>query len=328
METFMAVVDEKQRNRTAANHTATHLLHQALRTHLGTHVEQKGSMVHSGIFRFDFSHFTKLEEDDLKAIEQFVNARIQEQLPLKEKRAVSYQEALDAGAIALFGEKYGDQVRTIQFGQSVELCGGTHVSNTAALWYFKIVSESAVAAGVRRIEAITGDATKKHFEEQAQLLDQVQALLHQPQNTLKAIEQLQAENTALKKETAALNKLKQKAIYDQLKSNIKNQNGISLLTQKINIDAQGMKSICFDLAKEYDALVVVLGAENQGKALLSCFISPHLVETKNWNAAQLIRTLGQYIQGGGGGQNFFATAGGKNPNGIVKALEEVPQLLA
>ena len=328
LETFMAVVDEKQRNRTAANHTATHLLHQALRTHLGTHVEQKGSMVHSGIFRFDFSHFTKLEEDDLKAIEQFVNARIQEQLPLKEKRAVSYQEALDAGAIALFGEKYGDQVRTIQFGQSVELCGGIHVSNTAALWYFKIVSESAVAAGVRRIEAITGDATKKHFEEQAQLLDQVQALLHQPQNTLKAIEQLQAENTALKKETAALNKLKQKAIYDQLKSNIKNQNGISLLTQKINIDAQGMKSICFDLAKEYDALVVVLGAENQGKALLSCFISPHLVETKNWNAAQLIRTLGQYIQGGGGGQNFFATAGGKNPNGIVKALEEVPQLLA
>ena len=325
--TFIAVVDEKQRNRTAANHTATHLLHQALRTHLGTHVEQKGSMVHSGIFRFDFSHFTKVEDQDLKAIEQFVNARIQEQLPLEEKRAVAYEEALANGAIALFGEKYGDQVRTIQFGQSIELCGGTHVSNTSALWHFKIVSESAVAAGVRRIEAITGEAVKKHFEEQAHLLDQIQALLHQPQSTLKAIEQLHAENTALKKEVATLNKLKQKAIYNQLKSNIKNKNGISLLTQKVDIDPQGMKSLCFDLAKEYDPLVVVLGAENQGKALLSCYISPYLVETKKWDAAQLIRILGQYIQGGGGGQNFFATAGGKNPNGIAKALEKVSQEL-
>lgn len=324
---FTAVVDEKQRSKTAANHTATHLLHQALRTLLGTHVEQKGSMVHSGIFRFDFSHFAKVDSDTLKSVEQFVNARIQEQIPLEEKRAVPYQEAIDAGAMALFGEKYGDRVRTIRFGQSIELCGGTHVLNTAALWHFKIVSESAVAAGVRRIEAITGEAVKQHFETQSELLEQVHHVLNQPQDTLKAIEQLQSENTALKKEAAALNKLKQKAIYDQLKSNIKNQNGISMLTQKVDIDANGMKSLCFDLAKEYDTLVVLLGAENQGKALLSCYISPHLVETKQWNAAELIRTLGQYIQGGGGGQNFFATAGGKNPNGITTALEKVSQHL-
>ena len=189
------------------------------------------------------------------------------------------------------------------------------------------MSESAVAAGVRRIEAITGEAVKQHFETQSELLEQVHRVLNQPQDTLKAIEQLQSENTALKKEAAALNKLKQKAIYDQLKSNIKNQNGISMLTQKVDIDANGMKSLCFDLAKEYDTLVVLLGAENQGKALLSCYISPHLVETKQWNAAELIRTLGQYIQGGGGGQNFFATAGGKNPKGITTALEKVSQHL-
>jgi len=319
-ETFVAVVDEKQRNRTAANHTATHLLHQALRSLLGTHVEQKGSMVHSGIFRFDFSHFSKVEEEDLIAIEQFVNARIREQLPLEEKRAVAYDEALAAGAIALFGEKYGDKVRTIQFGQSVELCGGTHAANTADLWHFKIVSESAVAAGVRRIEAITGDAVKKHFEEQAQLLNQVQALLNQPQNTLKAIEQLHAENSALKKEVTALNKLKQQAIYEAIKSDINGQKEVSIVTQKVDLDVAGMKSLCFELAKEHDSLVVVLGAENKGKALLSCYISPRLVEVKQWDAAKLIRSIGQHIQGGGGGQNFFATAGGKNPKGIEKAL--------
>ena len=168
---FTAVVDEKQRKRTSCNHTATHLMHQALRSVLGTHVEQKGSMVHSGMFRFDFSHFSKLSAEELKAVEQFVNARIQEHINLEEDRNIPYDKALEKGAIALFGEKYGDTVRTIKFGQSIELCGGTHVKNTLEIWHFKIISEGAVAAGIRRIEAITGDAVKTYFEKQSELLE-------------------------------------------------------------------------------------------------------------------------------------------------------------
>jgi len=325
--TFTAVVDEKQRTKTAANHTATHLLHQALRTLLGTHVEQKGSMVHSGIFRFDFSHFAKVDADTLKAVEQFVNARIQEQIPLEENRAVPYQEALDAGAMALFGEKYGDKVRTIRFGQSIELCGGTHVNNTAALWHFKIVSESAVAAGVRRIEAITGDAVKHHFETQSQLLEQVHSLLNQPQDTLKAIANLNDENSALKKEVAALSKLKLEAFKQELLPKFELFSEVAFLAQKVATDAAGLKTLCFDLAKEKEAAFIVLGAEQNDKALLSCYISPKLVSEKGWDAGHIIRTLGKHIQGGGGGQNFFATAGGKNPKGIESALEEAKVLI-
>ncbi|MDB4264401.1 alanine--tRNA ligase, partial [Flavobacteriaceae bacterium] len=186
--TFTAVVDPKQRQRSSSNHTATHLMHQALRSVLGNHVEQKGSMVHSGMFRFDFSHFAKVTAEELKAVEQFVNARIQEGIPLEEGRNTPYNSAIKEGAMALFGEKYGDTVRTIRFGQSIELCGGTHVANTAVIWHFKITSESAVASGIRRIEAITGDAAKNYFEEQTSLLENVNELLKQAQDPLKAIQ--------------------------------------------------------------------------------------------------------------------------------------------
>ena len=195
---FTAVVDNKQRSRTSRNHTATHLMHQALRSILGTHVEQKGSMVHSGVFRFDFSHFTKVTSEEIKAVEKFVNARIQENIPLEEGRNTPYEKAIKSGAIALFGEKYGDTVRTIGFGQSVELCGGTHVTNTSDIWHFKILSEGAVASGIRRIEAITGDAVKNHFEDQSELLENLNMLLRQAQDPIKAIKSLQSENFELR----------------------------------------------------------------------------------------------------------------------------------
>ena len=317
---FTAVVDEKQRKRTSCNHTATHLMHQALRTVLGTHVEQKGSMVHSGMFRFDFSHFAKMTSEELTAVEQFVNARINEQIALQEDRNTPYQKAIERGAIALFGEKYGDTVRTIQFGQSLELCGGTHVQNTSEIWHFKILGESAVASGVRRIEAITGDAVKTYFETQSELLEQVNQLLKQNQDPLKAIESLQQENNTLKKEIAALAKIKINALKDALKAAAKEVQGISFIAKEVDLDAQGMKDLSFDLGADLDRVILVLGSNKTGKPLLSCYISKSVVAELNKDAGAIIRKLGTHIQGGGGGQAFYATAGGKNTEGLGAAL--------
>ncbi len=317
---FTAVVDEKQRKRTSCNHTATHLMHQALRTVLGTHVEQKGSMVHSGMFRFDFSHFAKMTSEELTAVEQFVNARINEQIALQEDRNTPYQKAIERGAIALFGEKYGDTVRTIQFGQSIELCGGTHVQNTSEIWHFKILGESAVASGVRRIEAITGDAVKTYFETQSELLEQVNKLLKQNQDPLKAIESLQQENNTLKKEIAALAKIKINALKDALKAAAKEVQGISFIAKEVDLDAQGMKDLSFDLGADLDRVILVLGSNKTGKPLLSCYISKSVVAELNKDAGAIIRKLGTHIQGGGGGQAFYATAGGKNTEGLGAAL--------
>ncbi len=317
---FTAVVDEKQRKRTSCNHTATHLMHQALRTVLGTHVEQKGSMVHSGMFRFDFSHFAKMTSEEVTAVEQFVNARINEQIALQEDRNTPYQKAIERGAIALFGEKYGDTVRTIQFGQSIELCGGTHVQNTSEIWHFKILGESAVASGVRRIEAITGDAVKTYFETQSELLEQVNQLLKQNQDPLKAIESLQQENNTLKKEIAALAKIKINALKDALKAAAKEVQGISFIAKEVDLDAQGMKDLSFDLGADLDRVILVLGSNKTGKPLLSCYISKSVVAELNKDAGAIIRKLGTHIQGGGGGQAFYATAGGKNTEGLGAAL--------
>ncbi|MEK9851748.1 MAG: alanine--tRNA ligase [Flavobacteriaceae bacterium] len=317
---FTAVVDEKQRKRTSCNHTATHLMHQALRTVLGTHVEQKGSMVHSGMFRFDFSHFAKMTSEELTAVEQFVNARINEQIALQEDRNTPYQKAIERGAIALFGEKYGDTVRTIQFGQSIELCGGTHVQNTSEIWHFKILGESAVASGVRRIEAITGDAVKTYFETQSELLEQVNQLLKQNQDPLKAIESLQQENNTLKKEIAALAKIKINALKNAIKEAAKEVQGVSFIAKEVDLDAQGMKDLSFDLGADLDRVILVLGSNKTGKPLLSCYISKSVVAEFNKDAGAIIRKLGTHIQGGGGGQAFYATAGGKNAEGLGAAL--------
>ena len=325
-ENFTAVVDEKQRNRTSSNHTATHLMHQALRTVLGLHVEQKGSMVHSGMFRFDFSHFSKVSTEELTAVEQFVNARIQENIKLEENRNTPYQKALDNGAIALFGEKYGNSVRTIQFGKSFELCGGTHVKNTSDIWYFKIISEGAVASGIRRIEAITGDAVKSYFEEQSELLGNVNSLLKQNQDPVRAIKSLQSENADLKKEILELSKLKVKMLRDKIKSKITEIEGVSFVAEEVDLDAQGMKDLSFDLGGSLDQSIIILGSKKSGKALLSCYISKSLVSEQQKDAGKIIRNLGRHIQGGGGGQAFYASAGGKNPKGISDALATAKQV--
>ncbi|MDA8924170.1 alanine--tRNA ligase, partial [Flavobacteriaceae bacterium] len=326
-EGFEAVVDAKQRQRTSCNHTATHLLHQALREVLGDHVEQKGSMVHSGMFRFDFSHFAKMTSGELKEVEQFVNARIQEQLPLQENRTAVLADAMAEGAMALFGEKYGDTVRSIRFGKSIELCGGTHTQNTAEIWHFKITSEGAVASGIRRIEAITGDAAKAHFEEQTNLLEQVKAALNQPQDAIKAIENMQTEVANLKKEIQGLAKLQLQAIKQQLAGELETVNGIHFLATEVNLDAGLMKDLAFDLGQNNQALFLVLASKKGGKPILSCYISKELVAEKNLNAGNVVRTLGKHIQGGGGGQAFFATAGGKNADGIAAALKAARELI-
>lgn len=324
---FRAVVDGKQRSRAEANHSATHLLHQALRTVLGPHVEQKGSMVHSGYLRFDFSHFGKVTPEELEEIESFVNARIREQLPLAEQRGIPYSQAIEAGAIALFGEKYGDVVRTVRFGESMELCGGTHVKNTSEIWHFIITSESAIAAGVRRIEAITGDAAKQYFTAQTEAFNEVRSVLKNPKEPVKAVKALQEENIALKKQVERLLKEKAKQSEAALKKEIREINGVQFLAAKTELDANGLKDVAFGLGRSYDHLFAVLAAEDKGKAVLACYISKTLAEERGYDAGKVVGELGKYIEGGGGGQAFFATAGGKDPGGIDEALEKAEEYI-
>ncbi|MFS4483861.1 alanine--tRNA ligase [Hyunsoonleella sp. 2307UL5-6] len=318
--TFKAVVDTKQRYRTECNHTATHLLHQALREVLGTHVEQKGSAVHSKYLRFDFSHFSKLTVDELRDVEQFVNRRIEGKLPLIEKRNVPKEVAIADGAMSLFGEKYGDTVRSIRFGKSIELCGGTHVDNTADIWHFKIVSEGAVASGIRRIEAITNDAVKDFYQENNSIFFQMKDLLNNTKEPVKALQKLQEDNANLQKQIDDLLKDKAKNIKGELKKELQDINGVQFLAKKLDLDAGGLKDVAFELGSQFNNLFLLLATEQNGKALLSCYISKELVASKDLNAGQVVRELGKHIQGGGGGQPFFATAGGKNPQGIDEAL--------
>ncbi|HUH51236.1 MAG TPA: alanine--tRNA ligase [Flavobacterium sp.] len=318
--TFTAKVDATLRADSQKNHSATHLLHQALRTVLGTHVEQKGSLVAPNYLRFDFSHFTKVSDQELQQVEDFVNQRIEEQLPLIEKRDISFKEALADGAMALFGEKYGDSVRAIRFGDSVELCGGTHVRNTAEIWHFKIASEGAVAAGIRRIEAITGDSVKTFYKEQEELLSEVKATLKNPQDVLKSVHSLQDENAKLKKQVEQLIRDKAKNLKGELVGEIQEINGVNFLAKKVDLDVNGAKDLVYELGNVTDNLFVVIGTITDDKPMLTCYISKELVETKKLNAGQVVRELGKFIQGGGGGQPFFATAGGKDAKGMDEAL--------
>jgi len=227
----------------------------------------------------------------------------------------------------LFGEKYGDAVRAIRFGESMELCGGIHVPNTSDIWHFKITSESAVAAGIRRIEAITSDAAKEYFTSQSEAFSDVKAILKNPKDPIKAIVSLQEENTNLKKQIEGLLKDKAKNLKAELKSAFQEVNGIQFLSKKVDLDPAGIKDLSFELGGEIENTFMIFGAENNGKALLSCYISKNIVEEKGLNAGQVVRELGKYIQGGGGGQPFFATAGGKNPSGIEEALEKAKEYL-
>lgn len=327
-ENFVVKVDASNRKNTAANHTATHLLHQALRNVLGTHVAQKGSLVQSKGLRFDFSHYTKVTSEELKIIEDFVNTRISEKLSLKENRNNSYDQAISEGAIALFGEKYGDQVRSIRFGESMELCGGTHVENTGDIWHFKIISEGAVASGIRRIEAITSSAAKDYFSEQSKAFEGVKTVLKNTKNPIKAIENLQEENTALKKQIELLVKEKTKTIKSQLKKEVQEIDGIHFIATQIDLEAAALKDLAHELGNEINNLFFFAGTENNGKALLTCYISKNVVEERELDAGKIVRELGKLIQGGGGGQKFFATAGGKNPAGLPEAIEKAKQYLS
>ncbi|WP_410878902.1 alanine--tRNA ligase [Myroides sp. DW712] len=325
--TFTAKVDVEARQQSMANHSATHLLHQALRTILGTHVEQKGSLVAPTHLRFDFSHFAKVTEEELQLVEDFVNARIHEQLPLIERRSIPFNQAVAEGAMALFGEKYGDEVRAIRFGESMELCGGTHVQNTADIWQFKIVSEGAVAAGIRRIEAITNKAARAFYAEQEHTLKELKGVLKNPQDTLKAVVALQDENAKLKKQVEQLLKEKAKNLKGELKGQIQVINEVAFLAIEVDLDANGAKDLAYELGNEYTNLYVVFGSVANDKPMLTCYVSKEIVETKGLNAGQIVRELGKYIQGGGGGQAFFATAGGKNPDGMKEAISHAIDFL-
>ena len=323
LSTYKVAVDNKQRFRTESNHTATHLLHQALREILGSHVEQKGSAVHSKYLRFDFSHYSKLTVNELREVENFVNARIDGNLPFQEGRNVPIKEALAQGAMALFGEKYGDTVRTVRFGQSIELCGGTHVKNTGDIWHFKITSEGAVAAGIRRIEAITSDAVKDFYFKNNRALFEIKDLLNNTKDPVKAVFSLQQENTQLKKQVENLIKDKAKNLKTELLNELIDVNGVKFLAKKVDLDAGGIKDLSFKMGENKNNVFLLLASEDNGKAILSCYISKELVFERNLNAGSIVRELGKYIDGGGGGQPFYATAGGKNSAGIPEALEQV-----
>ena len=324
---FVAKVNTDLRTSTSKNHSATHLMHQALRSILGTHVEQKGSLVNSNYLRFDFSHFSKVTDAEIKQVEDFVNARIEEQLPLIERRSIPIQQALDEGAMALFGEKYGDTVRAIKFGQSMELCGGIHVKNTADIWHFKIISEGAVAAGIRRIEAITGDAVKEFYTNQEHTLAEIKETLKNPQDILKSVVTLQDDNAKLKKQIEQLLKEKIEGLKNALVSEFKEVNGVNFLSKQVDLSMNSTKDLAQALGSSKPNSFVFLASVEDDVPNIHCSISKELVAAKGLNAGNVIRELGKYIDGNGGGQPFFASGKGKNVSGIAEALESVARIL-
>jgi len=325
--TFEAVVSKSKRQASANNHSATHLLHHALRTVLGTHVEQKGSLVNSDYLRFDFSHFSKVTDEELTQIQELVSAQIKASIPLEEKRNAPMEVAQEMGAMALFGEKYGDTVRIIKFGDSVELCGGTHVQNTGEIGLFIITSESAVAAGVRRIEAITSANAEAYFQKKANLLDEISFSLKNPKDIVKAVNDLLTKNAVLTKEIEQFQKDKAKNVKSALKNSISDYKGIQLLNEIVELDGDSIKDILFQFKGEVDNFVGVIGGKEGDKCTLSIIISDNLTKEKELHAGNIIREVSKHIQGGGGGQPFFATAGGKNPNGLKDAMDAVLEKL-
>jgi alanyl-tRNA synthetase len=317
---FTAKVNVDLRSSTSKNHSATHLMHLALRSLLGTHVEQKGSLVNPNYLRFDFSHFSKVSDEELRQVEASVNAQIEAQLQLVEHRNIPIKEALDKGAMALFGEKYGDNVRMIEFGESKELCGGIHVKNTAEIWHFKIISEGAVAAGIRRIEAITGDAVKDFYQNQENTLSEIKETLKNPQDTIKAVVSLQDDNAKLKKQVEQLLKEKVGALKTELEKDFQEINGVNFLAKQVDLSMASTKDLASALGSSKADSFVFLASIEDGLPNIHCYIAKELVSGKNLNANAVIKELGKYIDGNGGGQPFFASGKGKNANGIAEAL--------
>jgi alanyl-tRNA synthetase len=321
--TFKAAVNMQKRIDTANNHTATHLLHYALREVLGPHIEQKGSLVSPDYLRFDFSHYQKISDKDLLKIESLVNAKIRQNIPREENRKMPLKEAKNAGAIALFGEKYDDMVRVIRFADSIELCGGTHVESTGQIGFFKIVSESAIAAGIRRIEAISGSKAEEYINNQSKILQKINDLLKSPQDLEKSVRNLIDENITLQKQVDQFRRSKIRDLKSELIGRIRKVNDINLIAEKIDVDsANAIRDLAFQIKKKVENLFMVVGANLDGKANLTIMVSDNLVKEKNINASQIIREAAKEINGGGGGQPFFATAGGSEPEGIERAIKK------
>lgn len=326
-QSFHAVVNEVKRNATANNHSATHLVHAALKKVLGDHVEQKGSLVTDKSLRFDFSHFSKVTDEELQKVEQLVNTEIRSNHQLEEFRNMPLEKAKEAGTMMLFGEKYGDVVRMIQFGESKELCGGIHVKSTSQIGNFKIISEGSVAAGIRRIEAITSNAADQFINDQLSLLEEVKTLLKNPKSVQKAIEDLLLQNAGLQKEIDAAKKEKALGLKDDLLNNVEVINGVNFISTKVALDAGSVKDIAYQIKGQLDSFFLIIGSYDGPKALLTIMISDDLVAAKGLHAGNIIRDLAREIGGGGGGQPFFATAGGKNADGIESAIEKAKTLL-
>jgi len=320
---FKAVVDVRKRNLTMNNHSATHLLDQALREVLGTHEEQKGSLVNSEYLRFDFSHFQKVSKEELDRIQTRVNELIRKNLTLEENRAVAFDKAKELGAIALFGEKYGDFVRVIKFGNSIELCGGTHVPATGQIGLMIITSESAISAGVRRMEAITADRAEEFVKKQLDELAEVKVLLGNSQNLKKSVEDTLAQNSRLQKQIEEFERQAASGIKEELKNKIQHINGVNVIAEVIQLDsAQAVKDLAFQLKGEVENLFLALGCAIGGKPSITIMIADHLVADKGLNAGTIVREASKEMQGGGGGQSFYATAGGKDLAGLSAAVQK------
>jgi alanyl-tRNA synthetase len=327
---FTGVVDAEKRSLTQNNHTATHLLQSALKQVLGNHIQQKGSLVNEKLLRFDFSHFAKLTQEEISQVEDIVNRRIRENIVLDERRNVPIEEAKAMGATALFGEKYGEYVRVISFDPtfSLELCGGTHVSSTGEIGLFKIVSEGSISAGVRRIEAVTALGSQEYINQQLESLDHIRETLKHPKDLVGAIEGLLAERASLRKEIEVLNLKATEEIKESLKSQVKSFNGYHLVLGLIKLpNSEALKKLSFELKNEIDNLVAVLAADIDGKPQLAIVVSDLLVKEKGIHAGKLVKELAREIKGGGGGQPFFATAGGKDSSGLPIVLDKAEILL-
>lgn len=325
--TFSAEVNTSLRTNASYNHSATHLLHQALREILGTHVEQKGSLVHPDHLRFDFSHFSKVTDEELQQIEDLVNSRVQQNLALEEYRRITMTEAQDMGAMALFGEKYGDVVRAIKFGESIELCGGIHVNATGEIGLFKITHEGAVAAGVRRIEALTGATARQYVKDQIDMLNAIKSELKNVKDPVAGINSLKDENAKLKKQIEELVREKAKGEKDTWLNGAEQRDGYTMIIQKTALDAGAVKDLLFQIKNENSNIAAVIGVDMGDKAQIAVAFSDDLAKEKGWHAGNIVKELAREINGGGGGQPFFATAGGKDPSGLDKALEKAKTLL-
>lgn len=326
-QVFVAKVDEKKRILTANNHTATHLLDYALRKVLGKHVEQKGSYVSDEHLRFDFSHFQKVTDEELAEVAIIVNQLIRKNIPLQEFRAIPIAKAQAMGAIAIFGEKYGDLVRVIKYDESVELCGGTHVAATGQIGFFKILSESSVSAGVRRIEAITADKAEEYINNTYNSIREIEKLFKSNKNLLESVRMLVDENEGLKKETEKFAKESLRLMKERLKNQKQVYHDVNVIVSQLSIPAAQAKDIAFQLKGEFDKIVFITGGIVGGKPSLTIMISNNLVEEVGLHAGQIVKEAAQEIKGGGGGQAFFATAGGSDPDGIERAIEKAKKLI-